>query len=44
MLKKGVVPSVFALASGKQEASQCEKKIKVSSNDSGMLSHFAVFY
>jgi hypothetical protein len=38
MLKKGVVPSVFVWTRGNQEASQCEKKTKSSSNDSGMVS------
>jgi hypothetical protein len=44
MLKKGVVPSVFALTNGNQEASQCEKKITVSSNDSGMVYHIVLFF
>ncbi|XP_023708099.1 uncharacterized protein LOC111864808 isoform X3 [Cryptotermes secundus] len=35
MLKKGIVPSVFALTKGNQEAPQCEKKTEHSSRDSG---------
>jgi hypothetical protein len=37
MLKKGVVPSVFAWTRGNQEPSQCTKKAETSSNDSGMV-------
>jgi hypothetical protein len=43
MLKKGTVPSVFALTKGNQEASQCEKKTEYSSSDSGMVCHIVVF-
>jgi hypothetical protein len=43
MLKKGVVPSVFVLSNGDQEASHCEKTTKVSSNNSGMDYRIVIF-